>query len=248
MPVAVKWHPNRLSSMKRWRLSLTALLIWRLSRPFASHSLSQCPLWLLPRDDAVPTGRALHGGDAQTVDHMRKRLGKAWLQWSLLDWCDELHAPLGDVDLCSDAGLDAVLLDQHEKLLAGFVFKWGTEHAKRCRQPDSCVAYILDGHFKCRRIVCAWTRARLERVTGLKSELVLGCLKRPQRGSRSIRGATCRRRRRTMAATRVQWWPRRGLLRTGSCRRWPALSKLFGWRLPTSEPRVRSAPRPLRRR
>ncbi len=63
MPVAVKWHPNRLSSMKRWRLSLTALLIWRLSRPFASHSLSQCPLWLLPRDDAVPTGRALHGGD-----------------------------------------------------------------------------------------------------------------------------------------------------------------------------------------
>ena len=126
----------------------------------------------------------LHGGDAQTVVQLRRPLSHAWLAWSLLDWCDELRVPLGDVDLSSDEGLDAVLLDWHDKLLSGFVFKWGTEHSKHCRQPESCVAYILDGHFKCRRIVCAWTRARLVRVTGLKSELVLGCLKRPLRGSR----------------------------------------------------------------
>ena len=130
----------------------------------------------------------LHGA---VTDHFRKVLAHAWLEWSLLDWAAALRAPLGAVDLCSEEGLDAVLLDHHEMLLAAFVGKWGTEHPKFCRQPETCNTNILDGHFKCRRVVCAWSRARVVHVPGL-GKVVLGCLGTPILGSRFCKAHSAR--------------------------------------------------------
>lgn len=125
----------------------------------------------------------IHGGGATLVGALRKVLARDWLAWSLLSWCDEMVAPPGPINVSSDAALDSLLLSYHDKLVALFVFKWGTEHEKVCRTPGSCFAYILDGHMKCKRVVCAWTRARLIRQPEL-GDLVLGCLRSPLPGSR----------------------------------------------------------------
>ena len=55
-----------------------------------------------------------------------------------------------------------------------------------CRQPGCCDCYILDGHMKCRRLVCENANARLFDM-GIHGKAVLGCTGTPLPGSRFCR-------------------------------------------------------------
>ena len=123
---------------------------------------------------------SLHGGGlAETA---RKRLSHAWLLLSLLDWLEEIGTPLDAVNTTSDAALDAVLLSYHDQLRALFIAKWGGEHDTQCRKPGRCNAYVLDGHMKCKRVVCANPSAELI-SQGTMGKMVRGCFRAPALGS-----------------------------------------------------------------
>ena len=111
-------------------------------------------------------------------------LAQEFLAWSLLRWRAELGAPLTDTALGRPADLDATLQLHMDELSDGFVAKWGRGHVQRCRRPGSCDCHIIDGHMKCRRIVCANSAARRIEMGGGLGAAVLGCLKTPVRGSR----------------------------------------------------------------
>ena len=62
------------------------------------------------------------GSGPAFINNMCKVLAHDWLAFSLLSWCDEMHAPLQDpMNISSVAGLDEVLLAHHQKLLALFI-------------------------------------------------------------------------------------------------------------------------------
>ena len=140
------------------------------------------------REYEMYTGDSMGSYGSQTVC-------QTFLGWSLLRWYAELGEPPGDVALGDYVNLDATLMQHSAGLLAGFVKKWGTEHAHHCRRPGTCACHIIDGHMKCRRIVCANSRARrIEMGDGLGAA-VMGCFKTPVRGSRfcaECRDATAR--------------------------------------------------------
>ena len=50
---------------------------------------------------------------------------------------------------------DAYLIANMPRYLHMFVGRWGKRHSLVCRQPGTCKCYVLDGHMKCFRNVCA---------------------------------------------------------------------------------------------
>ena len=86
----------------------------------------------------------------------------------------------------SDASLDAALLIHMPALADAFVRKWGLDHLTHCRQPSRCKCWMLDGHMKTKRIVCANKYARIFQLGSLGTA-VLGCTHKPMNGSRFCR-------------------------------------------------------------
>ena len=124
------------------------------------------------------------GREAAAVNEKtRLRLSHAFFGWTLLRWAAELAWPrLGPMPLSSIKGCDETLLKLTPSFSAAFTWKWGKEHAARCRQPGRCVAMAADGHMKARRSVCRNKWARVKEVQGL-GKLVLNCPRTPSRGS-----------------------------------------------------------------
>lgn len=130
------------------------------------------------------------------VDSMRKTLMHAFLARELVSWLRETGNTDLTLRICSEGDLDASLLwalrADGGKLEKAFVSKWGEHHAKCCRKPredeDWCKCFIIDGHMKCKRLVCKnMCRRQVKTDIGLA---VLGCTGTPLPGSRFC--AECR--------------------------------------------------------
>ena len=119
----------------------------------------------------------------------RQRLLHVFFGWQLVRWMHECCMPVPPMALSSVAGLDEELLCRTPAFAAAFARKWGANHSDHCRQPDSCTCWMLDGHMKCKRAVCANKFARVV-VCGALGSAVLGCTRSPVRGSRFC--AVCR--------------------------------------------------------
>ena len=106
----------------------------------------------------------------QLVEPLRIALSHAWLAWTLLRWRDELQLPKEPLSFASPTHLDETLLDytmrrdpktgrfDADSLIVRFTDKWGREHELVCLEPKdgspTCLCYIIDGHMKCRRLIC----------------------------------------------------------------------------------------------
>ena len=113
----------------------------------------------------------------------RKHLSHLWLSWELVAWLQELGEAATPIEIGSIAGLDAALLRLTPRLLDLFTRFWGVGHKQLCPQgAETCVCYIMDGHMKCRRLVCANKHARLV-DQGTLGTAVLGCTHTPLLGS-----------------------------------------------------------------
>ena len=108
------------------------------------------------------------------ADALQKNLVHAWLAWTLLLWREELDVTNQPLRFASGDDLDATLLHHTmrrvesdrpnlgrfhpDSLIARFTNKWGRQHARVCLAPkdgySTCMCYILDGHMKCRRLIC----------------------------------------------------------------------------------------------
>ena len=86
-----------------------------------------------------------------------------------------------------DAAATAAASDTSSSLLYRFIDKWGRHHALHCRRPlpeqQWCMCYIIDGHMKCRRLVCENANARMVEM-GEAGTAVLGCTGTPLPGGR----------------------------------------------------------------
>ena len=80
---------------------------------------------------------------------------------------------------------DAYLIANTARFLNLFVLRWGKHHSSICRMPGLCSCYVIDGHMKCIRNVCANKHARTLDM-GTLGTAVLGCTHTPVRG-----GAYC---------------------------------------------------------
>ena len=106
----------------------------------------------------------------QLVVPLRYALSHAWLAWTLLRWRDELQLPKEPLSFASPTHLDETLLDytmrrdpktgrfDADSLIVRFTDKWGREHELVCLEPKdggrTCLCYLIDGHMKCRRLIC----------------------------------------------------------------------------------------------
>ena len=114
-----------------------------------------------------------------------KRLGHVWRAFELVTWLQEIEpedaTPLR-LPLSDNAALDATLLSYAPRFLTFLVTRWGKNHVLVCLSPGRCNCFILDGHMKCVRSVCANKWARLLHM-GTLGTAVLGCTHTPLRGS-----------------------------------------------------------------
>ena len=159
----------------------------------------------------------------------RKYLSHVWLSWELVAWLQELGEAATPIEIGSIAGLDATLLRLTPRLLDLFTRFWGVGHKQLCPQgAETCVCYILDGHMKCRRLVCANKHARLV-DQGTLGTAVLGCTHTPLRTRRERVGFPSRARQRVSRSVRTRISSEGGEWARGSSRRtWSGRP----WRLP----------------
>ena len=113
----------------------------------------------------------------------------AWYAREFLRRLEESGIPLPTAPLTSIEGVDQTVLLYEGQLKAIFVVTWGKGHKAKCRQPQSCVCHILDGHMKTRRIICSNKKARVIQA-GKLGTFVLPCDRTPLFGSRFC--AECR--------------------------------------------------------
>ena len=126
----------------------------------------------------------------QSPLHWSKRLAHVWRAFELVTWLQESpeHKEAPVLLPLSDASrLDEYLLAHTPGMLHQFIQKWGLGHKAVCRQPARCSCYILDGHMKCVRSVCANKHARLVDM-GRLGQAALGCTHTPVKGSIFCRG------------------------------------------------------------
>ena len=114
-----------------------------------------------------------------------KLLAHAWRAFELVTWLQEMGegcpSPLL-IPLSDEAKLDDYLLASTPRMLKLHVELWGLRHSSLCLQPDTCTCYVLDGHMKCVRSVCANKHARVLNM-GALGTAVLGCTHMPVQGS-----------------------------------------------------------------
>lgn len=95
-----------------------------------------------------------------------------------------------DAARASAADALAAASDKSSSLLFRFIDKWGRQHAMHCRRPlpgqPTCMCYIVDGHMKCKRLVCENANARMIDM-GALGTAVLGCTGTPLPSSRFCR-------------------------------------------------------------
>ena len=119
-----------------------------------------------------------------------RMLGKVWRSFELVTWLQEMDTEREGVSspaplllpISSDTALDTFILANTPRLLGCLVARWGKNHRAVCRQPGACDCYVIDGHMKCLRSVCANKLARLVNM-GALGTAVLGCTHMPVRGS-----------------------------------------------------------------
>ena len=113
----------------------------------------------------------------------RLRLQLGFFSWSLVRWLRELALSVPAMRMSSCEALDVHLLESISTLAKAFINMWGVNHTTHCRQPDSCMCWMLDGHMKCKRPVCANKFARAFDC-GRLGTAVLGCTHSPMMGSK----------------------------------------------------------------
>jgi hypothetical protein len=148
------------------------------------HSHSSCEAFA---KEYFALAKYKHG--LTTAEVWAKSLAKAWRGFELVTWLQEMDsegegaspAPLL-VPISDTEAMDAFLLASTPRLLGCLVARWGKNHHTVCRQSGSCDCYVIDGHMKCLRSVCANKLARVVNM-GTLGTAVLGCTHMPVRGS-----------------------------------------------------------------
>ena len=98
----------------------------------------------------------------------------AWYARELLRRLADGGISFPPAPLTSIQGVDITMEKLSDELTAIFVKTWGKGHGTHCRSPATCTCYILDGHMKCRRIICANKLARVVEAGDLGT-FVLPC-------------------------------------------------------------------------
>ena len=111
-------------------------------------------------------------------DSWRKRMAHAWYAMELLRRLSDTgtRIPLGPYGTVE--GVDIMVMQLKDALTLIFVRTWGQGHSTRCRSPWTCVGVVIDGHMKCKRVVCANKFARIVDA-GALGTVVLPCDKTP---------------------------------------------------------------------
>lgn len=108
-----------------------------------------------------------------------------WRAFELVTWEQEIpsSAPIVIPMVGTDKGnrFDEYLIANTARFLNLFVLRWGKHHSSICRMPGLCSCYVIDGHMKCIRNVCANKHARTLDM-GTLGTAVLGCTHTPVRG------------------------------------------------------------------
>ena len=159
-----------------WQISPSTLWSTKLLRQYQAQALHSHT----GAKTFVSEYEMLHGVTVST--YCVQLLIRAFLAWSLVHWLREEKLDVAHVAVQSDESLDAELLAHTPALAKAFASRWGKGHKAHCRQPGNCNCWMLDGHMKCRRPVCANKFARIVEC-GKLGNAVLGCTHTPMRGS-----------------------------------------------------------------
>ena len=128
---------------------------------------------------------SIHSSPAVKARTWAIRLAHVWRAFELVTCLQEMEEVRSQpllIPLANEVQLDAYLLANTPRMLHLHIQNWGLRHRSICLQPDTCSCYVLDGHMKCVRSVCANKTARRLDM-GRLGTAVLGCTHTPINGS-----------------------------------------------------------------